>query len=396
MATCEICVHSCLFVFSFIVAGAKAAPHHMDEPLHEDQHAPLSYHGACRIVWLVFLLFITWLIVRALQPVILLFALVFLLAMVLNPMVVWLEKHRVPRFAGVMLTILALMAIAATIILFAIPPLSRQLQELVRSMPLMAQGIRVRIESLAQNYPALREALPRTDEIVDKVGGAAGTVGNILLRSTIGFVGGLASVVLALLLLIFALANPRPLVAGYLALTPNRYRGQARRTLERLMRQMIAWARGVAISGVITGLSIGILLWLIGVQPALIFAVFGFLGEFLPTVGAFLVSIPILLVALSIGATKFWLALLVIMVVYQVELNLLVPGVLGKEMRLHPVNILFFTLATVELFGLLGVFLAVPAAALVQIVIDEFYLQPRKPDYVALDREAAAIVEGKR
>jgi predicted PurR-regulated permease PerM len=263
-------------------------------------------------------------------------------------------------------------------------------------MPLMAQGIRVRIESLAQNYPALREALPRTEDIVDKVGGAAGTVGNILLRSTIGFVGGLASVLLALLLLIFALANPRPLVAGYLALTPNRYRAQARRTLERLMRQMIAWARGVAINGVITGLSIGILLWLIGVQPALIFAVFGFLGEFLPTVGAFLVSIPILLVALSIGATKFWLALLVIMVVYQVELNLLVPGVLGKEMRLHPVNILFFTLATVELFGLLGVFLAVPAAALVQIVIDEFYLQPRKPDYVALDREAAAIVEGER
>jgi putative permease len=396
VATCEICVHSCLFVFSFIVAGAKAAPHCMDEPPHEDQHAPLSYHGACRIVWLVFLLFITWLIVRALQPVILLFALVFLLAMVLNPMVVWLEKHRVPRFAGVMLTILALMAITATIILFAIPPLSRQLQELVRSMPLMAQGIRVRIESLAQNYPALREALPRTEDIVDKVGGAAGTVGNILLRSTIGFVGGLASVLLALLLLIFALANPRPLVAGYLALTPNRYRAQARRTLERLMRQMIAWARGVAINGVITGLSIGILLWLIGVQPALIFAVFGFLGEFLPTVGAFLVSIPILLVALSIGATKFWLALLVIMVVYQVELNLLVPGVLGKEMRLHPVNILFFTLATVELFGLLGVFLAVPAAALVQIVIDEFYLQPRKPDYVALDREAAAIVEGER
>jgi putative permease len=396
MATSEICVHSCLFVFSFTVAGSKAAPHRMDEPLHEDQHAPLSYHGACRIVWLVFLLFITWLIVRALQPVILLFALVFLLAMVLNPIVVWLEKHRVPRFAGVILTILALMAITATIILFAIPPLSRQLQELVRSMPLMAQGIRVRIESLAQNYPALREALPRTDEIVDKIGGTAGTVGNILLRSTIGFVGGLASVLLALLLLIFALANPRPLVAGYLALTPNRYRGQARRTLERLMRQMIAWARGVAINGVITGLSIGILLWLIGVQPALIFAVFGFLGEFLPTVGAFLVSIPILLVALSIGATKFWLALLVIMVVYQVELNLLVPGVLGKEMRLHPVKILFFTLATVELFGLLGVFLAVPAAALVQIVIDEFYLQPRKPDYVALDREAAAIVEGER
>src|SRR3954465_9112011 len=125
----------------------------MNEPHHEDQHAPLSYHGARRIVWLIFLLFVVWLILRALEPIILLFVLVFLLAMVLNPIVVWLEKHRVPRFAGVILTILALMAITATILLFAIPPLSRQLQELVRSMPLMAQGIRVRIESLAQNYP---------------------------------------------------------------------------------------------------------------------------------------------------------------------------------------------------------------------------------------------------
>jgi predicted PurR-regulated permease PerM len=70
--------------------------------------------------------------------------------------------------------------------------------------------------------------------------------------------------------------------------------------------------------------------------------------------------------------------------------------VLGKEMRLHPVNILFFTLATATMFGLLGVFLAVPAAALVQIVIDEFYLQQRKLDYAAFNREAAALVEGKK
>ena len=368
----------------------------MNEPEHEDQHAPLSYHGAWRIVWLIFLLVIIFLVLHALEAVILLFALVFLLAMVLNPIVVWLQKRHVPRAIGVVLVMLALIAVATTIVLFAIPPLSRQLQELVRSAPSVWQGIRVRIESLTQNYPEVREALPRTDEIAGKAGAAAGTLGNFLLRSTIGLVGGVASFVFAILLLVFVLISPRPLVAAYLALAPQRYREQAHRTLARLMRQMIAWARGVAINGIITGLSIGVLLWLIGVQPALIFGVFGFLGEFLPTVGAFLVSIPILLVALSMGATKFWLALGVIVVVYQVELNVLVPGVLGKEMRLHPVNILFFTLATAELFGLLGVFLAVPAAALVQIVIDEFYLQPRKLDYAALDSEAAALVGAKK
>ncbi len=368
----------------------------MNETHREDPRAPLSYHGAWRIVWLIFLLFITWLILRALQPVILLFALVLLIAMVLNPIVVWLHKHHLPRFVGVILLLLALIALTTTIVVFAIPPLSSQMQELLRSAPKLAQGLQTRIESLTRSYPAVREALPRSDEIASKVAAAAATIGNILLRSTLGFVGGVASVVLAVLLLIFVLANPRPLVAAYLALVPDRYREQAHRTLARMMRQMTAWARGVAINGVITGFSIGLLLWLVGVQPALIFGVFAFFGEFLPNIGAFLVSIPILLVALSLGATKFWLALGVIVVVYQVELNVLVPGVLGKEMRLHPVNILFFTLATAELFGLLGVFLAVPAAALVQIVIDEFYLQPRKPNYAALDREAAALVEAKK
>src|SRR5881275_843730 len=368
----------------------------MKESDHQNQDAPLSYRDARRIVGLVSLLVIVWFILRSLQPVVLLFAIVFLLAMVLNPIVVWLQKHHVPRPASVVLLMLTLVAVTGTIILFAMPPLSRQAQELVRSGPNVWQGIRSRIESLTQNYPAVREALPRSDEIAGKVGATAGTVGSILLRSTIGLVGGVASIVFAVLLLVFVLANPRPLVAAYLALAPDRYRQQAHRTLARLMRQMTAWARGVAINGVITGLSIGALLWLIGVQPALIFGVFAFLGEFLPNIGAFLVSIPILLVALSMGATKFWLALGVILLVYQVELNVLVPGVLGKEMRLHPVNILFFTLATAELFGVLGVFLAVPAAALVQIVIDEFYLQPRKMDTDALDREAAALVEGKK
>jgi len=366
------------------------------ESEHEDQYAPLSYHGAWRIVWLVFLLIVLWLIGRSLEPVILLFALVFLLAMVLNPIVVWLQKHHVPRFVSVILLILALLTVTTTIIVFAIPPLARQSQELVRSAPSVWHVIRTRIESLTKNYPTVRQALPKTDDIAGKVGAAAGTVGNILLRSTLGLVGGAASIVFAILLLVFVLSNPRPLVAAYLALAPDRYRAQAHRTLARLMRQMTAWARGVAINGVITGLSIGVLLWLIGVQPALMFGVFAFLGEFLPNIGAFLVSIPILLVALSLGATKFWLALGVIVLVYQVELNVLVPGVLGKEMRLHPVNILFFTLATAAMFGLLGVFLAVPAAALVQIVIDEFYLQPRKPDYAALNKEAAALVEGKK
>jgi putative permease len=214
----------------------------MNEMHREDPHAPLSYYGARRIVWLVFFVFITWLILRALQPIILLFALVFLLAMVLNPIVVWLQKHRIPRLVSVIVVMLALIAVTTTVILFAIPPLSRQLQELMHSTPNMWHGIRARIEAVTKNYPQVGDALPRTDEMAGKVGAAAATVGNFLLQSTLGLVGGVASALLAILLLVFVLANPRPLVTAYLALMPDRYRQQAHRTLERMMRQMIAWA----------------------------------------------------------------------------------------------------------------------------------------------------------
>ena len=89
-------------------------------------------------------------------------------------------------------------------------------------------------------------------------------------------------------------------------------------------------------------------------------------------------------------------ALAVIVLVYQIELNVLVPGVLGKEMRLHPVNILFFTLATRDdVRASRGWFLPCLRATVFQIAIDEFYLRPRKPDYAAIDREAAAVIEGK-
>ena len=290
-----------------------------------DEHMPLTLAGARRIVLLVLLLVIAWTILSSLRSVFLLFAIVFLLAMVLNPLVNWLERHRIPRILSVALVILALVAVAVTVLLFAVPPLAAQVQELVHNWPSVWQGIRTRINSLAKSYPAVRDALPQTDEIAGQIGAAMGTVGNILLRSTLGIVGGMLSVLLTLLLLIFVLINPQPLVAGYLALAPERYREQAHRTLARMMRQMQAWARGVAINGCIIGLSLGTGLWVIKMPLALMFGAFAFLGEFLPNIGAFLVSIPVLFLALSLGATKFWLALLVILVVYQVEINLLVP-----------------------------------------------------------------------
>jgi putative permease len=360
-----------------------------------DEHGPFTYRDARRLLVLLVLLIAGWLLLRALVPVLLLFGIVILLAMVLNPLVVWLEHRRVPRPIGAALVLIALAAIAVLVVAVAVPTFTNELQSLIQRLPGAWQSIRRQIADFAERYPALQNALPQADQIATTVGNQAGTMANVLLRSTLGVVGGVFVFVFSLLVLIFVLANPKPLVTGYLALIPDRHREKARRTLIRMMDQMTAWARGVAINGVITGASTGILLWAVGVQPAFVFGVLAFFGEFLPNIGPVLVAFPILFVALSISLAKFWLALAAILFVQQVEVNFLVPYILGREMRLNPVMILFFTVSMGWLFGLAGAILALPAAALTKIAIEEFYLRPRRIDYAPLEREANRIVRSE-
>jgi len=357
-----------------------------------DELGPFTYRDARRLLVLIVLLIAGWILVRSLVPVLLLFGIVFLVAMVLNPIVVRLERRRISRPVGVALLLTVLVSIAVLIGAVVVPAFADQVQGLLRQAPHAWQTIRGHIADLASRYPSLQNALPQADQIASAIGAQAGAMANVLLRSTLGLVSGVFVFVFAVLLLIFVLSNPRPLVIGYLALVPDRHRDKARRTLVRLMAQMIAWARGVAINGVITGFSTGLLLWIVGVQPAFLFGVLAFLGEFLPNIGPVIVAFPVLFVALSISVTKFWLALAAILFVQQIEVNFLVPFILGKEMRLNPVSILFFTLAMGWMFGLAGAILALPAAALTQIVIEEFYLRPRQIDYAALEREAERIV----
>jgi putative permease len=362
-----------------------------DQRVH-DEHGPFTYRDARRLLILIVILVAGWLLLRALVPVLLLFGIVILLAMVLNPLVVALERRHVPRPIGAALVLIALATIVVLVVAVAVPTFTNELQSLIQRLPGAWQSIRGQIADFAGRYPALQNALPQADQIATTVGNQAGTMANVLLRSTLGVVGGLFVFVFSLLVLIFVLANPKPLVTGYLALIPDRHRDKAQRTLIRMMDQMTAWARGVAINGVITGASTGILLWAVGVQPAFVFGVLAFFGEFLPNIGPVLVAFPVLFVALSISLTKFWLALAAILFVQQIEVNFLVPYILGREMRLNPVMILFFTVAMGWLFGLAGAILALPAAALTKIAIEEFYLRPRRVDYAPLEREAGRIV----
>ncbi len=362
----------------------------------EVERTPLTYTDLKRWLGLVVLLVLAALLMWALKSILLLFAVVFLLAMVLNPIVAFLERRHIHRGLAVALLALALAALFALALSFLIPPFLTQVDELIQQSPQAWHRVQAQIQAFGQRYPSIQQAIPEADKVVDTVGARAGDLLRLLFDSSFRIVGGLFGSIFALLLLVFVLIDPHPLVVRFLTLVPDRQREPARRTLLRLTQQMAAWARGVVINGTISAVTTGLLLWFIGVQPALVFGFIAFLGEFVPMIGPVLTSIPALFVALSLGADKFGFALLAVLFVQQVETNVLVPFILGKSMELNPVSILFFTLAMSSLFGLTGAVLAVPAAALFKIVVDEFYLRQHSPNADQIRSQAAQIILGEK
>jgi predicted PurR-regulated permease PerM len=357
---------------------------------------PLSYADLVRWFVIVALVILGVAVAMAIKETLLLFAIAFLIAMVLNPGVALLERRGLKRGLAVGLLIIVLLAILALIVFLVAPPFFEQLQQLIEQIPGEWSRLYEEIQGWIKTYPTLQQALPsHAGDMLNTVTAQVGGIANFLLRSTLNLVNGVLVVLLCFLVVIFTLIEPEPITTAYLELVPPRYRAPAFRSLARMMHQVHAWARGMVINGIATGASTGILLALVGVQPAFLFGVLSFLGEFVPIIGPVIVAIPILFVAASMGFGKFLLALLSVLFVQQVETNLLVPFIMGKQMKLHAVTIIFFTFAMSSLFGFLGLILVVPTAALIKILISEFYLRPRGIRPESVIRQARELVSGE-
>ena len=334
------------------------------------------------------------LLVGKLAKVLLLFAVVGFVAMILNMPVAWLMRKGLNRTVAVVIVLLATLSVFGGLVALIVPPMLAQSYELVARAPDYAHSIELQLEGLVQHYPMLDGMIPSTREMLDQLRThvhptqAAGW----LWLSTQTIVAKLFFFLIGMLLTVFILMNPQPLIAGVLSAVPARHREASRRSIARIMLQMAVWMRATLIMGLITGVSTGVLLHLIGVRPALLFGSLAFFGELVPNIGPVTMALPALFVAAGEGPSTFLYALAAILFVQQVESNILVPYVMGSQMQLHPLSIIFFALAMGLMFNVAGAILAVPTAATIKILYDEFYLRPRQVPVVQIEKQAAELV----
>lgn len=352
---------------------------------------------------------------RASRPVLLLFIVAGVIALILNPSVKLLQRGGLPR--GVAMTVVLLgffTAVGGTIALL-VNPVSDQIQALQRALPGM-------IDNANTSLARLQESLDRRGlevEIAGRGQTALETLRSNVLQGSgdiLSFARDLAAGILEAgfaVILIFVIAIYMLLYGKQIGALARRVMPPGDGTPEddypiRVQKAVFGYVRGQLTFSLVMGVSAGIALWVfgaLGIFPAgQTYAVFfgAFYGamELIPYLGPVLGSAPPTLVALFQGEwlTAVWLVLL-FLVLQQLEGHIVAPQIFSHTLRINPLVVIFVLLLGGHLQGIVGALVALPLAAIARETViylrRHLVLEPWGTPSAAALREEAPAVEAR-
>jgi predicted PurR-regulated permease PerM len=311
--------------------------------------------------------------VRQLSGVLLTFLMAAILAYALNPVVRALERLRVPRALAVVGVFGALvLAVTAALLVLIIPAIG-QVQSLVQNPDALVERANALL-GRAQDLPYVGGRIAGLDEgaITQFLQSNAPSAGQALNMAT-GFIGGVfgafgtvLNLLLMLIVSIYLLLDRERITRATLGAIPETVRDHAVELFHAVERTLIRYLKGqFALCAIMGVIGWAIAFFVIG-RYSLVLGLWVGLTEIIPVIGAFLGAVPAVLIALFVGG--FYKALIVaglFLVAQQLEGNILVPRIQGGSVGVHPLWVLFATLAGTALYGIVGAIFAVPSVAII-------------------------------
>ncbi len=345
-----------------------------------------------RVMWatlvLVFVALSFWLLYRFNQVVFILFVAI-MIGTVIRPVVAWLYQHGLPRIAGVIVVYILLLALLVGFVLLLFPLIIEQSTTIAAAVPEYYQSIRdwmvndpnqgiVRMsEFLPAELPDLKPIRQTGQEMLYTAGQAFGYLG---VAAKVIFI------TIALLLLAFhwTLDGPRT-IQSLLPLVPKSQRESISDLISAMETKVGYYIAGQGVLCLVVGSMALAVYLLIGLPNALVLALVAGVFEAVPMIGPLLGAIPAAVIALSIAPSRLVWVIVASIIIQQVENSLLVPRVMRKAVGVNPFVSLLAIFAFSSLFGIAGALMAIPTAAILQLLLDRFVFHP-----AALDPEVSA------
>jgi predicted PurR-regulated permease PerM len=275
-------------------------------------------------------------------------------------------SRRLPRWLAILVVYIVIVGALTVVGLLVVPPLVAQSGELWDKLPsLIDRGQQFLVDhGLLDHRFTRQEAVRRAP---DASGSAMGTAATAVTRTAATILGLITIVILTFYLLV----ESDVLFAGFARLFPRENRPRVVEASKQISTKVSAWLSGQLMLAGTIGASAAIALYLLGVPYFYVLALVAAFGEMIPVIGPFLSAVPAILAGLAVSPrTALWVAIFWL-AQQQVENHLLVPKIMERQVGVSPVVVIVALLVGGSLLGIIGALLAVPTAAIIQVVILE-------------------------
>lgn len=304
------------------------------------------------------------------------------IAATISPLIDKAERLQLPRWLAVIVVYVTLISGIVGAGLIIGPTVAAQIQLLAVNLPIYIENLRALIQKIVISYnderPDLVNQLLDTQALTRWVFSSSQQV---LLRSydiTKGIIGGVFSLILALLISGYMVAGSQNLVKGLVQLFPSPWDERLEAQVAPMSQRMGNYIQGrVAVSGIL-GVAITLGLGFLGLSEfALGLGVIAGFTNLIPFVGPVLGAIPALIVAVSQGGWTFLWVLLLFVIIQNLETYVLDPLLVGSSVKVYPLYQLLAVLGGTQVLGIVGAVIVPPWVAGAAVLVENLYLKPK-------------------
>jgi putative heme transporter len=323
-----------------------------------------------------------YLLLRAAGPVALIFIVAALIALLLNPFVVMLQRARVPRGLAVLCVYLALIVVLASIVAVLADPIGDQASKFSDAVPGIVDDANAELADLQEwlddngiDVEVAAQGETALETLGDRVTEGSGELVSFTREAITTVIEGSIALILIIVISVYMLLYGQRIGAAVRSVVPRGDGTPGDDYPTRVQRAVFGYVRGQLAFSVIMGTSAGVALWImgtLGVFPdgktyAIVFGAWYGFAELIPYVGPAIGALPPIVVALFSGEAldALWLAIM-FTALQQIEGHIVAPTVFSQALRINPILVIFALLIGGRLYGFAGAFLALPLAAVVR------------------------------
>ncbi|MDI6600724.1 MAG: AI-2E family transporter [Thermoanaerobacteraceae bacterium] len=292
-----------------------------------------------------------------------------IMAYLLYPITYYLEKRGIKRSHSIIMTFLSILLAVLILFWFLAPYVTAEINTFIDELP----AIRTSVEKELNILKGRLRSIPGANEAIFNL---YTRINDIFLNALKGLPDRLSSIfssflnaILSPIIAFYILLDRERIYTNFYLLIPEKNRKTVESIIKDIDRVIDGYIRGQFYINLFVASFTSIGLLIINVKLAVLLGILTGIFNFIPYFGPILAAIPTVIMALLDSPQKAIYALIIYLIVQQVESGILAPRILSENVGLHPLMVMFLLLLGQEFFGITGMLVSVPLAAVIRVIL---------------------------